>query len=49
MGRWLGGQASDREAGEPYLRLMAVANMLPENASQVYPMLERWQTRRQDR
>jgi len=46
---WLGGQASRRSAGEPYQRIMAVADMLLENAEQVYPMLERWQTRRQER
>jgi transposase len=46
---WLGGQASRREAGEPYQRIMAVADMLLENAEQVYPMLERWQSRRHQR
>jgi hypothetical protein len=45
---WLGGQASRRQAGLPYQRIMAVADLLLENAEQVYPMLERWQTRRQE-
>lgn len=43
---WLGGQASRREAGEPYQRIMAVADMLLENAEEVCPMLEQWDGRR---
>jgi len=42
---WLGGQTSRREAGEPYQRIMAVADMLLENAERVQPLLERWHTR----
>jgi hypothetical protein len=41
-------KASRREAGLPYQRIMAVADVLLENAEQVYPMMERWQTRRQE-
>ncbi len=43
---WLGGQASRREAGEPYQRIMAVADMLLENAEQIHPMLERWHSKK---
>lgn len=42
---WLGGQASRRSAGLPYQRIMAVADFLLENAEQVSPLLEHWQTR----
>lgn len=42
---WLGGQASRREAGEPYQRIMAVADFLLANAERVQPLLERWHTR----
>lgn len=42
---WLAGQASRRTAGLPYQRIMAVADLLLENAEQVYPLLERWQSR----
>ena len=42
---WLGGQTSRREAGLPYQRIMAVADMLLENAERVQPLLERWHTR----
>lgn len=41
---WLGGQASRREAGEPYQRIMAVADFLLSNAEQIHPLLERWST-----
>jgi transposase len=41
---WLGGQASRREAGEPYQRIMAVADFLLSNAEQIHPLLERWHT-----
>jgi transposase len=41
---WLGGQASRREAGEPYQRIMAVADFLLSHAEQIHPLLERWHT-----
>lgn len=41
---WLGGQASRREAGEPYQRIMAVADFLLSQAEQIHPLLERWHT-----
>jgi hypothetical protein len=41
---WLGGQASRRPAGLPYQRIMAVTDLLLENAEQLYPLLERWQS-----
>ncbi len=41
---WLGGQASRREAGKPYQRIMAVADFLLSNAEQIHPLLERWST-----
>lgn len=42
---WLGGQASRREAGLPYQRIMAMADFLLTNAERVQPLLERWHTR----
>jgi hypothetical protein len=44
---WLGGRTSRREAGLPYQRIMAVADFLLENASQVHPLLEQWHSNRQ--
>jgi transcriptional regulator with XRE-family HTH domain len=44
---WLGGQASRREAGETYQRLMALADVILENASRLEPLLHRWLNRRQ--
>jgi hypothetical protein len=41
---WLGGQTSRREAGEPYQRIMAVADFLLTNAERVQLLLERWHT-----
>ncbi|MBD1836300.1 helix-turn-helix domain-containing protein [Cyanobacteria bacterium FACHB-472] len=41
---WLGGQASRREAGLPYQRIMAMADFLLTNAERVQPLLERWHT-----
>ena len=43
---WLGGQASRRVAGLPYQRIMAIADLLLENAEEITPLLERWQTRK---
>jgi hypothetical protein len=43
---WLGGQASRRPAGLPYQRIMALADLLLENAEQACPLLEGWQARR---
>ncbi|MBD2538645.1 helix-turn-helix domain-containing protein [Coleofasciculus sp. FACHB-SPT36] len=42
---WLGGQASRREAGLPYQRIMAMADFLLTNAERVQPLLERWHTK----
>jgi len=42
---WLGGQASRRVAGLSYQRLMAIADLLLENAEQMSPLLEHWQAR----
>ncbi len=42
---WLGGQASRREAGLPYQRIMAMADFLLTNAERVQPLLERWHMR----
>ncbi|WP_445636788.1 helix-turn-helix domain-containing protein [Nostoc sp. DSM 114161] len=39
---WLGGQASRREAGLPYQRIMAVADFLFANAEVINPLLEQW-------
>ena len=39
---WLGGQASRREAGLPYQRIMAVADFLFANAEVINPLLEEW-------
>jgi len=39
---WLGGQSSRRQAGQPYQRILAVADFLLENAAQVQPLLEQW-------
>lgn len=44
---WLGGQASRREAGLPYQRIMAMADFLLTNPERVQPLLERWHIRRQ--
>ena len=39
---WLGGQASRREAGLPYQRIMAVADFLFANAEVINPLLQEW-------
>ncbi len=44
---WLGGQSSRREAGEAYQRLMALADVILENAGRLEPILHRWLNRRQ--
>ncbi len=44
---WLGGQASRREAGKSYQRLMALADVILENTSRLEPLLQSWLNRRQ--
>lgn len=44
---WLGGQSSRREAGESYQRLIAIADVILENASRLEPLLHRWLNQRQ--
>lgn len=44
---WLAGQASRRETGKPYQRIMAVTDMLLENSDLVYPLIEQWHATRQ--
>ncbi|MDR9404862.1 MAG: helix-turn-helix domain-containing protein [Halothece sp. Uz-M2-17] len=43
---WLGGITSRREAGESYQRLLAIADVILENASEVEPLLQRWLNQR---
>lgn len=43
---WLGGVTSRREAGESYQRLLAIADVILENASEVEPLLQRWLNQR---
>jgi len=42
---WLGGQASRRPAALSHQRIMAIADLLLENAEEISPLLERWQSR----
>ncbi len=43
---WLGGITSRREAGESYQRLLAIADVILENAAEVEPLLQRWLNQR---
>ena len=45
---WFGGVSSRREAGLSYQRLLAIADIMLENADEMEPLIQEWYEQQSD-